>query len=121
MEQAVRSSARHAGHALIGTMIFLVLSMLLFAAMHQQVASHLRVEKTLRVRTERADRLKRAAAWGLSLLETGQPLVGPDSAYRCRMVLDGQVYLATFHKTSTSGDPPVYQLATPVRSSVTCP
>jgi hypothetical protein len=82
-------------------MIFLVLGMLLWTATYQQAASHLRVEKALRVRTERADRLKQAMAWSLALLETGKPSIGMGGTYHCRMILDGNTYVAIFTRTDT--------------------
>ncbi|HUS90288.1 MAG TPA: hypothetical protein VM695_00515 [Phycisphaerae bacterium] len=104
-----RATAR--GHALIGTMIFLVLSMLLFAGMCQHVGTHLRVEKALKVRTEQSDRLKGATAWGIGLLETGEPPLNFLRMYRCRMVLDGEVYLTTYVKTSVGEEPPSYLMS----------
>ena len=95
------TAARRTGHALVGTMIFLVLAMLLWTASYQQVACQLRVEKSLKVRTERADQLKKAAAWGLSLLETGKPSLGLDHDYACRMIIDGETLVARFLRTDT--------------------
>jgi hypothetical protein len=106
VEQAVTARPRRTGHALVGTMIFLVLSMLLWAASYQQAASQLRVESALRVRTERADRIKKATAWGLDLLETGEPPLTPGLWHRCRVVLDGQTYLVTYLRTDS--DPLTY-------------
>lgn len=97
---------RRTGHALVGTMIFLVLSMLLWTASYQQAASQLRVESALRLRTERADRVKKAAAWSLDLLETGEPPLTPGLSHRCRVVLDGQTYLVTYLRTAS--DPLTY-------------
>ena len=93
---------RRGGHALVGTMIFLVLVMMLWAAAYQQTASHVRAEKTLRVRAEKADSVKRAMAWCLSLLETGRPNVGLGQEYRCLMAVDGDEYVAIFTRTDTS-------------------
>jgi len=87
---------RHAerrGHALIGTTIFLVLAMLLWAAVYQQTTGHLRVEKACRVHAERHVSFQRAMAWALTLLETGEP---PKDGYRCRMIVEGNVYEVTF-------------------------
>ena len=89
--------AERRGHALIGTTIFLVLAMLLWAAVYQQTAGHLRVEKACRVHAERRAGLQRATAWALTLLETGEP---PEDHYRCRMIVDGNVYRAEFEKTN---------------------
>ncbi len=90
--------AERRGHALIGTTIFLVLAMLLWAAVYQQTASHLRVEKACRVHAEGRVGIQRATAWGLSLLETGQPPLEWGFFYRCRMIVDGEVYLTTYIK-----------------------
>jgi len=97
---------RRRGNALVGTMIFLVLSMLLWTAVYQQAASQLRVEKALTARAEHADRLKRATAWALTLLETDKPPVGASRRYSCRMILDGQTYLVTYLQSWM--DPDIY-------------
>ncbi len=95
------SGAGRRGHALIGTMIFLVLGMLLWTAAHHKIAGYLRVEKTHETREERSVNPKRAMAWSLALLETGLP---PEDPYACRMVPNaetGKTYVATFTAVDT--------------------
>ena len=99
MEQTVTTARARRGQALISVTAFLVLSMLLWTAAYQQGACHLRVEKALQVRPERSDQLRRATAWSLTLLETGHPPLIFGVFYRCRMVVDGDVYLTTYLKT----------------------
>jgi len=92
----VSATATRRGHALVGTMIFLVLGMMLWAAVYQETAGHLRAEKVLRVHRENALGVKRAMAWSLALLETGKPPVGVGHTYACRMVVEGEQYVAVF-------------------------
>ena len=84
------------GHALIGTMVFIVLAMLLWAAVYAQMASALRVEKACKLRLDQAKGPVRAMAWGLSLLETGKP---PCNPYSCKVSFDdqpGKEFVITF-------------------------
>lgn len=106
MEQTVTTARARRGQALISVTAFLVLSMLLWTAAYQHGACHLRVEKALKVRPERADQLRRAMAWGLALLETGKPSAGLEQTYACRMVVEGEEYVAIFTRIETD----VYQL-----------
>ncbi|KKL08474.1 hypothetical protein LCGC14_2575510 [marine sediment metagenome] len=93
-------TAGRPGHALVGTMIFLVLGMMLWAAVHQQSSSHLRSETALRVREEQAAPLKSAMAWCLALLTTGDPPGGLGRTYECLMAVDGVEYVAIFNRPS---------------------
>jgi hypothetical protein len=92
----VSATATRRGHALVGTTIFLVLGMMLWAAVYQETAGHLRAEKVLRVHRENALGVKRAMAWSLALLETGKPSVGVDHTYACRMAVEAEEYVAVF-------------------------
>ena len=88
----------YGGHALIGTMVFIVLAMLLWAAVYAQMASALRIEKACKLRLDQAKGPVRAMAWGLSLLETGKP---PCNPYSCKVSFNGQPglgYVITFTK-----------------------
>ena len=92
------SRPRCSGHALIGMMVFVVLAMLLWAAVYSQMASSLRVEKACQLRLDQARGPIRAMAWGLSLLETGKP---PWNPYSCKVNVDEQSelqYVITFTK-----------------------
>ena len=88
---------RASGHTLAGTLVFLVLLLILWAGVHQQTASCLRIEKTCCLRQERAVGGTRALAWALALLETGNP---PFSPYSCRAGLPSPAgaYVLTFTK-----------------------
>jgi len=79
-------------------MVFVVLAMLLWAAVYSQMASSLRVEKACQLRLDQARGPIRAMAWGLSLLETGKP---PWNPYSCKVNVDEQSelqYVITFTK-----------------------
>ena len=87
-------SPRHTGHALVGTMCFLVLMMLLWLAAFSHLGSYMRVEKATQTRQARDGGCTREMAWGLTLLETGLP---PTNPYSCRVVPgNGQTYVIKF-------------------------
>lgn len=89
---------RQGGHSLAGTMIFLVLIMLLWTAAAQQLACHLRVDKALQIHREESTGCRRAMAWALSLLETGQPPMPFDEPCIQRMIVGDETYVVTFTK-----------------------
>jgi hypothetical protein len=73
------------GTALIGVMGFLVLMMLLWTAVLGNLSGYVRVAKATQLRQDNATGQKRALAWGLTLLETGEP---PQNPYSCRVAPD---------------------------------
>ena len=89
-------------------MVFLVMAVLLLAAVHRQMVSYLRVETACRGQAEQATGCRRALACALTLLETGQPPLEIDETYSCRLVLDDDTYMAIF--TRTQADPLVYRV-----------
>ena len=98
---------RRPGHALIGTMTFLVLVMFLWLAAFGQLGSYARAEKFCLLRHDRAIGPTRALAYGLALLETGVPAQTP---YACRYIPDpisGRQFVITFQETA----PAVYHVA----------
>ena len=95
----MKSSRRHVGHALAGTMIFLVLLMLLWVGVCRQLASHLRIEKACQMRQGELVDCQRAMAWALTLLETGKPPILAAESCSFRMVLDEDTYVAIYTKT----------------------
>ena len=91
---------RQSGHALVGTMGFLVLMMLLSIAAFEHLSGYVTVEKACQVRHDRATGQTRALAWGLALLETGVP---PSDPYSCRVAPDSdptRVFVVTFSVTA---------------------
>ena len=85
------------GHALLGTMAFLVLAMLMWLAAFAHVGGYIRVEKACQLRNARSDGPTRAMAWGLTLLEGGVP---PSNPYSCRMAVNsGLTYVVTFNES----------------------
>ena len=91
---------RSSGHALVGTMAFLVLMMLLSVAAFARLTGYTRVERACQVRCDRATGQTRALAWGLKLLETDHP---PTSPYACRVTPDSdatRVFVITFEETA---------------------
>jgi len=86
------------GHVLLGTMTFLVLAMLAWLAAFSAMASNLRTAKLFKVRGDREHGAIRALAWGLALLESGNP---PDTPYSCKVNVDtGRTYVITFSLAS---------------------
>ena len=106
---------RQNGHSLAGTMVFLILAMLLWMAVHRQTAGHLRAEKACRLRLENSTGPRRAAATALSLLETGEPALAPGEWYRCRVLLADGAYVVTYTRTGT--DPLTYSVHVRPRTS----
>jgi hypothetical protein len=91
---------RRRGHALIGTMTFLVLVMFLWLAAFGQLSSCARAEKVCLLRHDRAIGPTRALAYGLALLETGVPEPNP---YACRYTPDavsGRQFVITFQESA---------------------
>jgi len=111
----VNGSRRQTGHSLAGTMVFLILAMLLWMAVHRQTAGHLRAEKACRIRLENSTGPRRAAATALSLLETGEPPVGLGEWYRCRVLLADGAYVVTYTRTDT--DPLTYSVHVRAKTS----
>lgn len=88
------------GHALVGTMGFLVLMMLLWLAAFTQLSSYLRVQKASQVGQARVTGPMQAMATGLALLETGLPNKSP---YSCQFLpASGQTCVITFTVVSSS-------------------
>ncbi len=89
------------GHALVGTMGFLTLAMLLWLVTQGQMASSLRTAKAVQLRQITAQGPTRAMAWGLALLGTGLP---PSDPYNCKMTPSpGEDYVLTV-ATTPSGE-----------------
>lgn len=92
---------RRSGHALVGTMGFLTLAMLLWLVTQGQMANSLRTAKAVQERQIAAQGPTRAMAWGLALLETGLP---PADPYCCKMTpAPGEDYVMTIART-TNGE-----------------
>ena len=92
----MRDPRSSSGHALVGTMGFLILAMFLWAAAFAHATSCVRTLKACQLRAE-ADRPTRTLAWGLALLETGLP---PADPYSCRVQPDGNSeFVLTFQET----------------------
>ena len=90
-----RPARRSGGHALVGTMGFLILAMFLWAAAFAHATGCLRTLKACQLRADGA-RPTQALAWGLALLESGVP---PEDPYSCRVQTDGNaVFVVTFHQ-----------------------
>ena len=89
-------------------MVFLILAMLLWMAVHRQTAGQLRTEKACQIRLENSTGPRRAAATALSLLETGQPPMQFGGWYRCRVILADGTYVVTYARTDT--DPLTYSV-----------
>jgi hypothetical protein len=77
-------------------MIFLVLVMLLWTSAARQLACQLRVDKAIQIQREQATNSRRAMAWALSLLETGDPPTSGGNWSTWRMDVDGEIYVTTF-------------------------
>lgn len=96
----MRNRIRNRGHALVGTMGFLVLAMLLWLASFAQLSSYLRVQKSSQVSQARVTGPMQAMATGLALLETGLPTHSP---YSCQFIPNnGQTCVITFTVVSSS-------------------
>ena len=101
----MNATGRHGGHALFMTLATLVIMMLLWMVAFGQISSWLRTEKAHLYSQDRALGPTRAMAWGLKLLETGEPPVTP---YACRAnVGDAGEFVITFALTA----PLQYQVA----------
>ena len=77
-------------------MIFLVLVMLLWVGAARQLACHLRVSKARDLHRQKAAKCRKAMAWALSLLETGEPPTGGGGTCVRRMIVEGETYMVTF-------------------------
>ena len=96
----MRNPRSPSGHALVSTMGFLILAMLLWAAAFSHATGCMRTLKACQLRAD-AVRPTRALAWGLALLETGRPPLTP-SPYSCLAQVDSNTdYVLTFQKTTT--------------------
>jgi len=92
----VRNPRPASGHALVGTMGFLILAMFLWAAAFAHSTGCLRTLKACQLRADGV-RPTRALAWGLALLETGLP---PETPYSCRVQPEGNsTFVLTFQET----------------------
>jgi hypothetical protein len=86
------------GQALIGTMVFLVLMMLLWMAAFSHLSGYVYVAKAVEARHDRATGQTRAMTWGLALLESGVP---PTNPYACRVTPGddpARVFVVTFQE-----------------------
>jgi len=97
----VRYPRRQRGHSLAGTVVFLVLAMMLWGAVHRQAMNYVRIEKACRLCLEQSTGCRRAMAQALSLLETGEPPLLSDDTYSCRIVVGEETYVAVFTRTGT--------------------
>jgi hypothetical protein len=97
----MRNLHRQRGSSLAGTMVFLMLAMMLLAAVFRQTASCLRAEKAFALRQDRALGCTRAMACALTLLSAGQP---PAEDYDCRLQLEDdplKAYVLHYHLSGT--------------------
>ncbi len=98
---------RQTGHALIGTTVFVMLSSIMAATILTQVDGAIRTETASQTRMNYVGPSAYAMAWGLSLLETGQP---PQTPYDCKAeVLPDIIYVLSFERTQA--DPLTYDLS----------
>lgn len=89
------------GFALIGTMIFLMLVLIMWMSVPRLTATNLRMAKYLTTDKEYNESALRAVSWGLTLLETGHP---SGSSYSCRMKLNPTTtYVVTYTRTQKIG------------------
>ncbi len=94
----MRRRAGNSGHALLGTMAFVVLMMLLWMASFAQLSGYTRVEKASYLRDAQATGPVEAMAWGLELLQTGLP---PSNPYSCRMTAStGRSFVIAYTETA---------------------
>ena len=96
----MRKFSGHSGHALFGTMMFLLIVMILWLGVMRQVATCTRIEKNFQSQQSYYDSCIRSLSWGLALLETGIP---PSDPYSCKMQVgedDSQTFVVTFTKIS---------------------
>jgi hypothetical protein len=91
------SRSHRSGHVLLGTMTFLILAMLAWLAAFSALSSNVRTARMFLLRQDHDHGAVRALAWGLALLETGDP---PGSPYSCRATVDtNRTYVMTFTLT----------------------
>jgi|WetSurMetagenome_2_1015567.scaffolds.fasta_scaffold110655_4 hypothetical protein len=99
MTPSGRSYRRRRGHALLGTVVFLILIMFIWGVTLARLGSYTRVAKANLERGDRATGQTRALASGLALLESGLP---PADPYACRMAPDSanptRVFVLTFQE-----------------------
>lgn len=94
----MRRPGRHSGHVLLGTMTFLILAMLVWLAAFSAMSANVRTAKIFLLRQDLEHGAYRALAWGLALLETGNP---PENPYSCRAAVDTDLtYVITFNLAS---------------------
>jgi len=94
----MRKPSRNSGHALFGTLVFLLIVMILWLGVARQVATCARIEKNFQSQQSYYDSSIRALSWGLALLETGIP---PSDPYSCKMLVgqdNSQTFVVTFTK-----------------------
>lgn len=90
----MRFNRSRSGHTLSATLVFLLLITLLWVGTLRQMVQGLALETAFARRETFATGPLCAAAWGLSLLETGLP---PEEGYACQVTLgDGDTYVVTF-------------------------
>jgi hypothetical protein len=95
---AMKNRCRHNGHALAGTIMFLLIVMIMWLGVTRQIGTYLRMEKNFQSQRLYNDIALRALSWGLTLLETGKPSTNP---YSCRMQVGRdslQTYVVTFEE-----------------------
>ena len=98
MEQLMKKLSQYHGHALFGTLIFLLIVMILWLGVARQVATCIRIEKNFQSQHSYYNSCIRALSWGLALLETGIP---PSDPYSCKMQVgedNSQIFVVTFTK-----------------------
>ena len=96
----MRKLSRNSGHALFGTLVFLLLVMIIWLGVARQVATCIRIEQNFKSQKSYYDTCIRALSWGLALLETGIP---PTDPYSCKMQVgenNSQTFIVTFTKIS---------------------
>ena len=94
----MKKISRNSGHALFGTLVFLLLVMIIWLGVARQVATCIRIEKNFQAQKSYYDTCIRALSWGLSLLETGIP---PSDPYSCKVLVgenNSQTFVVTFTK-----------------------
>jgi hypothetical protein len=96
----MKNRCRHTGHALAGTMMFLLIAMIMWLSVTRQLGTYLRMEKSSQSLQLYNDTTIRALSWGLTLLETGLP---PSNPYSCKMRVGRnslQTFVVSFIRTS---------------------
>ena len=91
------NTSRRTGHALIATMAFVAISSIVCVTAFKRLDTAVRAETASQTRMDYVGPSAYALAWGLSLLETGEPPETP--RYECKAeVVPDTVYVMSFQR-----------------------